>query len=53
MSYETKDGKVIKLPKTMTNYAIEITRDGKTTEIVVGPEGAVVVPAKWSGTKEE
>jgi hypothetical protein len=39
ISYETKGGKVVKLPKTMTNYAVEITRDGKTTEIVVNADG--------------
>ncbi|HUU15782.1 MAG TPA: hypothetical protein VMW72_01420 [Sedimentisphaerales bacterium] len=39
ISYETKNGKVVKLPKTMTNYAVEITRDGKTTEIVVNADG--------------
>jgi uncharacterized membrane protein YkoI len=39
ISYETKNGKVVKLSETMTNYAVEITRDGKTTEIVVNADG--------------
>lgn len=39
ISYETKNGKVIKLSKSMTNYAVEITRDGKATEIVVNADG--------------
>lgn len=42
ISYETEDGKAIKLPKPITHYAVEIARDGKTTEIVVGPDGTVV-----------
>jgi hypothetical protein len=53
ISYETKDGKVVKLPKTMTNYAVEIARDGKTTEIVVNPDGTVVEPARWDNAGEE
>jgi hypothetical protein len=39
ISHETKNGKVIKLPKSVTNYAVEITRDGKATEIVVNADG--------------
>lgn len=39
ISYETKNGKVVKLSETMTNYAVEITRNGKTTEIVVDADG--------------
>ena len=42
ISYETKDGKAVKLPKPVTHYAVEIVRDGKTSEIVVGPDGTVV-----------
>jgi hypothetical protein len=53
ISYEIKDGKVIKLPKTMTNYAVAITRDGKTAEIVVNPDGTVVEPARWDDAGEE
>ena len=50
IGYETKDGKAIKLPKTVIRYAVDITKGDKTTEIVVDPDGAVVEPAKWSGT---
>jgi len=53
IGYETKDGKAIKLPKTVIRYAVEITKGDKTTEIVVDPDGAVVEPAKWGGTDEE
>jgi hypothetical protein len=50
IGYETKDGKAIKLPKTVIRYAVDITKGDKTTEIVVDPDRAVVEPAKWSGT---
>jgi len=39
ISYEAKNGKVVKLSETMTNYAVEIIRNGKTTEIVVNADG--------------
>ncbi len=42
ISCETKDGKVIKLSKPITHYAVEIAKNGKTSEIVVGPDGTVV-----------
>jgi hypothetical protein len=42
ISCETKDGKAIKLPKPITNYAVEIARNGKTSEIVVDSDGKVV-----------
>lgn len=53
IGYETKDGKAIKLPKSVIRYAFEIARGDKTTEIVVDTDGAVVEPAKWGGAKKE
>jgi hypothetical protein len=53
ISYETKGGKVVKLPKSMTNYAVEISKNGKTTEIVVNTDGTVVEPARWDSAGEE
>ncbi|OHB63729.1 MAG: hypothetical protein A2Y77_09625 [Planctomycetes bacterium RBG_13_62_9] len=53
ISYETKDGKTIKLAKPVTRYAVELAKGGQSTEIVVDPDGVVVEPAKWGATKEE
>jgi hypothetical protein len=52
ISYETKGGKVIKLPKPVTHYAAELTRGGKTAEIVVGADGTVIEEAKWAEPKD-
>ena len=43
ISYETKDGKAIKLDKPVTHYAVEIVKDGKTSETVVNLDGTPVV----------
>jgi uncharacterized membrane protein YkoI len=42
ISHETQDGKIVKLDKPKTQYAVEITKGDKTSEIVVDPEGAVI-----------
>jgi hypothetical protein len=42
ISYETKDGSVVKLPKSIIHYAVEIARGGKVAEIVVNPDGTMV-----------
>jgi hypothetical protein len=39
ISYETKDGKAVKLPKPVTHYAAEITKGDKTSEVVVTSDG--------------
>jgi len=44
ISYDTKDGKAVKLDKPITHYAVELTKGGKTSEIVVAPDGTVVEP---------
>jgi hypothetical protein len=41
ISHETKDGKVIKLDKPVTRYAVEVTKGGETSEVVVAPDGTV------------
>jgi uncharacterized membrane protein YkoI len=46
ISYETKGGKIIKLAKPLTQYAVEITKDGKTSEITVNPDGSPVAEEK-------
>jgi uncharacterized membrane protein YkoI len=52
ISYETKDGKVIKLPKPVTHYEVEMAKGARSTEIVVAPDGQVLEPARWGGVKE-
>ena len=47
ISYETKDGKVVKLDKPRTNYAVELTKDDQMAEIVVDEKGKVVEEPKW------
>jgi hypothetical protein len=49
---ETKDAKVVKLDAPLTRYAVALTRGGRSTEIVVAPDGAVVEPARWSDVEE-
>jgi hypothetical protein len=53
ISHETKDGKTIKLPKTVTHYAVEMTKGARSAEIVVAADGKVVEPARWGGGKQE
>lgn len=47
ISYEPQDGKVVKLPATVTHYAAELTKGKLHGEIVVAPDGAVVDSPKW------
>jgi hypothetical protein len=49
ISYETKDGKAIKLPRPVIHYAAEMTKGERTAEIVVDPAGKVLEKPKWSG----
>jgi hypothetical protein len=51
ITHETKDGKVVKLPKTVTHYAVEMTKGTQSAEIVVDSGGKVIEEAKWSGGK--
>jgi hypothetical protein len=52
ISYETKDGKAMKLNKPVTHYAAEITKGGKTSEVVVAPDGSRVVEPAGLDTKK-
>jgi len=47
LSYETKDGKVVKLPKMVIHYACELAKGGQRAEVVVSPKGKVVDAPKW------
>jgi hypothetical protein len=53
ISYETKHGKTIKLPKPVTRYAVELSKGTRRAEIVVAPDGKEIEPARWGGGKEE
>jgi uncharacterized membrane protein YkoI len=53
ISFDTKDGKAIKLPKPITHYAVEMAKGDQTAEVVVDPEGAVIEPPKWGVAKED
>jgi len=47
IGYETKDGKVIPLPKPLTQYVALIARGEKKAEVTIAADGAIVEPAWW------
>jgi uncharacterized membrane protein YkoI len=51
ISYETKGGKTIKLPKPVTHFAVELKKGEQEAEIVVDADGKVIEEAKFSGGK--
>jgi uncharacterized membrane protein YkoI len=51
ISYETKDGKTIKLPRPVTHYAVEMEKGNQSAEIVVAPDGKVIEEPRWAGAK--
>jgi uncharacterized membrane protein YkoI len=51
ISYETKNGKTIRLPKTVTHYAVELKKGDQEAEIVVDADGKVIEPAKFVDAK--
>jgi uncharacterized membrane protein YkoI len=51
ISHETKDGKVVKLPSTLTRYAVELKKGDQTAEIVVDPDGKVLEEPKFAAPK--
>jgi hypothetical protein len=44
ISYETKNGKAVKLPKPITQYAAEYAKGNQTAEVTVNPDGSAVKP---------
>jgi hypothetical protein len=52
ISYETKDAKTIKLPKSVMRYAVELSKGRESAEIVVARDGKVIEPARWGGDRE-
>jgi hypothetical protein len=53
VSYETKDGKVVKLAKPATRYAMEMIKGEHVAEIVVDDKGKVVEEPKWEASKQK
>jgi uncharacterized membrane protein YkoI len=51
ITHQTKDGKVVKLPRPVTHYAMEMTKGGRTAEIVVDSDGKVLEEPKWDAPK--
>ena len=45
--YKTKDGKVVKLPKSEIHYAAELWRGDQMAEVFVDPAGKVTEAPKW------
>jgi hypothetical protein len=52
VSYDTKDGKAIRLAQTVTHYEVELTKGTQSAEIIVNPDGTTVESPKW-GPKQE
>jgi hypothetical protein len=48
INYETKDGKVVKLDKPKTHYAVVLIKDDKEAEIVVDGDGKVIEAPDWT-----
>jgi hypothetical protein len=53
ISYDTRNGKVIKRPKPVVHYEVELAKGKRTAEIVVTPDGRVLQPPKWNVQKAE
>lgn len=53
ISYETKDGKVVKLDKPKTHYAVVLIKDDKEAEIVVDGDGKVIEEPDWNAPPED
>jgi len=45
--YDLKDGKVVKMDKSVIKYAAEMTKKGKKAEVIVGTNGKVVEAPEW------
>jgi hypothetical protein len=53
VSYETKDGKVVKLPEALTRYAAEMAKGKKTAEVITNADGTVFEAPEWVEPKPE
>jgi hypothetical protein len=53
VSYETKEGKVVKLDKPQTRYAMELKKNGQTSEIEVDERGRIIESPKFDARNEK
>jgi len=53
ISYETKDGKTVKLAEPRNEYEAEMAKGEQRGEITVAADGKVIEPAKWFSVKVE
>lgn len=53
VTHELKEGKIIKLPKPLTHYAVEMKKGDEHAEIVVDADGKVVEAPKWVAPKKK
>jgi hypothetical protein len=51
ISYEIKDGKLIKLDKPRTQYEASITKGEQTEDVIVDEHGKVIEEPKWETPK--
>jgi|tagenome__1003787_1003787.scaffolds.fasta_scaffold20890082_2 hypothetical protein len=51
ISYEVKDGKIIKLDKTRTQYEASVTKGEQTEDVIVDESGKVIEEPKWDAAK--
>lgn len=47
ITHETRKGYVYKLPTTVTQYEVQVQKNGAKGEVVVGPDGSVIDAVKW------
>jgi hypothetical protein len=53
LSYELKDGKVVKLEKAKTQYEANVTKGEQSSDIIVDDKGKVIEEPKWSAAKKD
>lgn len=51
LSYEIKDGKVIKLDKPKTQYEANVTKGEQSSDIIVDENGKMIEAPKWEAPK--
>lgn len=52
LSYEIKDGKLLELPKQITNYEALLSSGEEYAEVVVSSAGEIVEAPRWGGDDE-
>src|SRR3954471_905642 len=51
ISYEVKDGKIIKLDKMRTQYEASVTKGDQTEDVIVDESGKIIEEPKWDAGK--